>query len=311
MNVEPSTVHSLRVGIIGAGRMGSSMAHRLLQAGHCVTAYDPSPEAMRRITSIGAATASNPAEVARASDLVVLMVLGTEQAEQAIWGEEGFAQGASRASILTITSSLSPGYVAELGARAVDRFQLVDSPVSGGVEGATAGTLTFMVAGPDDAVHAAAPVYEALGSRVFRLGAKPGLGATMKAINQSMFLTSLVSAAEMIVTAAKAGLSPDLVVEVASQSSGDSWALRHRIPLSWRNGYSSGGSLALMLKDIAAGLELVEEHGVDAQAIRAAARVVREAYDRNRGHGDDPLIVEAIEARSGVRLAAGAPAAKP
>ncbi|GAB3279682.1 NAD-binding protein [Sinomonas notoginsengisoli] len=293
------------VGIIGIGQMGSNMAERLVKTGHRVSAYDPRPETVPRLASIGAAPAGSASEVAREADIVLLMVLDSAQAEEAIWGRDGFAAGAAPASVLCVGSSLPASYLADLAGRAAGRFRLVDSPVSGGIEGARAGTLTFMVAGAEDAVTAAQPVYNALGRRVHRLGTAPGLAATMKAINQAMFLSSLASAAEMVVTGAKAGLSPEAIIEVVSHSSGDSWALRNRVPLSWRNGYVSGGSLTVMDKDIRTALALAEDLGVDARVVRAAGLAVQEAYDRHSGNGDDPMIVETIEARAGASLCRG------
>jgi 3-hydroxyisobutyrate dehydrogenase-like beta-hydroxyacid dehydrogenase len=117
-----------------------------------------------------------------------------------------------------------------------------------------------------------------------------------------MYFSAMASAAEMVITAAKAGLDPDTVIEVIGRSSGDSWALRNRVPLSWRNDYKSGGSLAVAAKDMTAGLEIAEQLGVDARVTKAAAGIIREAMERQNGEGDDPLLIEYIEARSGVRL---------
>jgi 3-hydroxyisobutyrate dehydrogenase len=117
-----------------------------------------------------------------------------------------------------------------------------------------------------------------------------------------MYLAALVSAGEMLTTAVKAGLDPETIVKAISCSSGDSWALRNRLPLAWRASYISGGALALAAKDISAGLELADQLGVDARTTRAAAEVVKEAMDRHHGAGDDPLIIETIEARSTVSL---------
>lgn len=292
----------MNVGIIGVGQMGWHMASRLVQAGHNVTAYDPRGDVAGRLAGIGVRAASSSAEVARATEVAILMVLNAEQAESAIWGDDGFAVGANSKSTLAIMSSLAPAFLADAGKRAEGRFRVVDAPVSGGVEGACAGALTIMCAGSDDAVESVLPVFDVLGKKTVRLGRQPGLGATMKAVNQAMYITALVSAAEMLITAAKAGLDPDAVIEVIGHSSGDSWALRNRVPLAWRNKYMSGGALKILAKDIDAGLQLAGQLGVDTRVTRAAAQVVHEAMQRHAGLGDDPLIVETIEARSGLSL---------
>jgi 3-hydroxyisobutyrate dehydrogenase-like beta-hydroxyacid dehydrogenase len=294
----------MKVGIIGVGQMGWHMATLLAKAGHIVTAYDPRAEVCGRLAEISVHAATSSADVARASEVTILMVVNAAQAESAIWSDNGYAAGATNSSTLTIASSLPPAFLVETATRARGHFNIVDSPVSGGVEGAAAGTLTIMVAGEEQAVEAAMPVYGVLGKTIHRLGRQPGLGATMKAVNQAMYIASLVSASEMLITAVKAGLDPETVINVISRSSGDSWPLRNRVPLAWRADYISGGALALIAKDIGAGLELANQLGVDAQVTRAAAKVVEEAMERHAGTGDDPLIVETIEARSAVSLRA-------
>ncbi|GAB3279714.1 NAD-binding protein [Sinomonas notoginsengisoli] len=292
----------MKVGIIGVGNMGRRMAERLVAAGHEVHAYDPREEVSLSLPEIGAIPASSPAVVAEETQAAILMVLNSTQAEQAIWGEHGYAAAASVDSALNIMSSLPPAFVAETARRAEGRFRLVDSPVSGGVEGAAAGTLTIMASGDKTACEAVRPLHEALGKSVMWLGPQPGLGATMKAVNQAMYFTAMASAAEMVATAVKAGLDPDTVVDVVGMSSGDSWALRNRVPLSWRSDYTSGGALAVALKDMDAALELAEHLEIEAPITRAAAQIVAEAARRHPEGGDDPLIVEAVEARSGLKL---------
>ncbi|PFG45121.1 3-hydroxyisobutyrate dehydrogenase [Georgenia soli] len=291
-----------RVGIVGVGRMGWHIAARIAAAGFHVTAFDPRPEVMQEIGSIGLKPAASSRAVAEASDVTILMVLDGQQALDATFGTDGFADGAHSDSILLCMASLRPSDVRALDERADGRFIVLDAPVSGGVEGAKAGSLTVMASGDPEALDAVAPVLKHMSSAIYRLGERPGLGAVMKSINQSMFLASLVSSAEMLIAGVKAGLDPDQVIEVVSRSSGDSWALRNRLPLAWRTNYVSGGALGLMLKDLASGIDLADEAGVDAVSTRAAATVVREAYERHAGRGDDPLIVETLEARSGVML---------
>lgn len=290
------------VGIIGVGNMGWQMAGRLVGAGHRLTAYDPREDVSRALPQLQATAASSPAAVGKGTAVTILMVVNASQAEDAIWGENGYAETAKPDSILIMMSSLPPTYVAATAERADGRFQVIDSPVSGGVEGAAAGTLTIMAAGSQPAMQAVRPVLEALGENIVWVGTRPGLGATMKAVNQAMYFTAMASAAEMIVTATKAGLDPEAVIEVIGRSSGDSWALRNRVPLSWRNNYTSGGSLAVAAKDMAAALDLAKQLGVSTRVTEAAADIVSEAMERQSGQGDDPLIVETIEAQSGIRL---------
>lgn len=288
----------MKVGVIGVGQMGWHMANRLARAGHDVIAHDPRPEIGSRLREIGVRSAASACEVSRQAEATILMVLNSKQAEEAIWGEDGFAAGARPDSLLVIMSSLPPRFLGELDARSDGEFVIVDAPVSGGVEGASAGTLTIMAAGRGADIDRAVPVLSELGE-VVRVGSQPGLGATMKTVNQAMYFAAFASAAEMLVSAVKAGLDPDTVVEVVGRSSGASWALQNRVPLAWRESYVSGGALAIAAKDLAAALDLAQDLDVDASVTRAAAALVDEAMARHAGGGDDPLIVEAVEAQAG------------
>jgi 3-hydroxyisobutyrate dehydrogenase-like beta-hydroxyacid dehydrogenase len=292
------------VGIIGVGNMGTHMARRLAAAGHGVSGFDPRPDIQERLAEVGGVALPSAAQVAATARVTVLMVLDDRQAEATVWGEGGVAEGAGPDSVLLVMSSLTPSWVEGVQARDARRFQVVDAPVSGGVEAAKTGSLTIMAAGDDRAIQTVQPVLDALGTNIIRVGDRPGLGATMKAINQAMYFSAFASAAEMVVTGARAGLDPDTIIDVVGASSGGSWALRHRVPLAWRNGYRSGGSLAIAAKDLGTALGLADELGTNADVTRAVAALVADALREHDGAGDDPLIVEAVERLSGFAVAA-------
>ena len=304
--MQKETDDPMQVGTLGVGRMGRHMAARLAAAGFRVTAHDPRDDVMAGLADIDVTPARTAEEVARRCTHTILMVMDAPQAEEALWSREGFAAGArcDGAGTLIVMSSLPASYVAELGERLDGAVAVVDAPVSGGVEGAEHGTLTIMASGEPQRLDEVTPLLKVLGRRIYRVGDRAGMGSALKSINQSMFLSSLVSSAEMLITGVQAGLDPELIVEVVSRSSGDSWALRNRLPLAWRNNYESGGSLDLMVKDIGHALELAGRAHVEAHVTRAVAARVQDAYARHSGQGDDPLIVETIERESGAHLSA-------
>lgn len=291
------------VGVIGAGQMGRPMAVNLARAGHVVTAYDPRPEALQTLAPAGVRPAATPRAVAEACDVAVVMVLDAAQAEAALFGDEGLATGPVEGSTAILTSSLPPAFVVDAARRAADvGLAVVDAPVSGGVEGATAGTLTIMAAGPREVVAACAPVLSVLGGKVVHVGQEPGLGATLKALNQAMYFTGIAVAAEAVVAGARAGLDPDVVVDVISGGSGDSWALRNRVPLAWRQDYVSGGSLAIALKDLRTAAGIGQAQGTPMPITQATTTLVQTAMALCDPRGDDPLIVQAVERLAGIRL---------
>jgi 3-hydroxyisobutyrate dehydrogenase-like beta-hydroxyacid dehydrogenase len=147
-----------------------------------------------------------------------------------------------------------------------------------------------------------------MGKNIFRVGLQPGQGQTLKALNQAMYFTGLAVAAESLVAGSKAGIDPDVFVEVVSQSSGDNWALRNRAPLAWRNDYRSGGSIAVANKDLNTALAISRELGVPALVMTATAQLFDIAEKTGHENADDPEVVRAIEtlARHILRAANGA-----
>ncbi|WP_413723962.1 NAD(P)-dependent oxidoreductase [Sodalis sp. RH16] len=285
----------MNIGMIGLGQMGWNLAKNLSVAGYSVAGFDPRPDSRQRMAQINVQAADSPASLAAGTDAAVLMVLNSEQAESAVWGVNGFAAGAAIDKTLIIMSSLSPVFVRALAARAEGRFRVLDAPVSGGVEGARAATLTIMASGPADLQQAMMPVLRAMGKNVINVGHEAGLGATMKTINQAMLFAALASASEMVVAGVKAGLDPDTIIKVISISSGGSWALEHRVPLAWQTDYVSGATLAIAAKDMRSATELADSLGTSATIAREVRRLVDIGMARHQGEGDDPLMVEIIE----------------
>jgi 3-hydroxyisobutyrate dehydrogenase-like beta-hydroxyacid dehydrogenase len=272
------------------------MAANLLSAGYRVAAFDPVGTAVEEVASRGAEAGASVADVAERSEITVLMVLDAAQAEVAVQGEEGFLAGASEGDALVVMSSLPPslvrGFDEELSARGIE---VLDAPVSGGVEGARSGSLTIMAAGPHDTLDRCRPVLEILGGRVHHVGEEVGLGQTLKALNQALYFTGLAASAEAVVMGAKAGLDPEVLVEVVSESSGGNWALENRVPLAWRNEYRSGGALSIATKDLRTAMGLADELELPALVISATAHLFKLTEGLLGKEGDDPLVVKAVE----------------
>jgi 3-hydroxyisobutyrate dehydrogenase len=193
-------------------------------------------------------------------------------------------------------STLPPALVRDLGetlsAQGVD---VLDAPVSGGVEGARAGLLTVMAAGHAGTLDRCRPVLEVLGDRIYHVGDAAGLGQTVKVLNQALYFTGLAVSAEAIVIGAKAGIDPDVLVDVIGESSGGNWALKNRAPLAWRNEYRSGGALSIALKDLRAATQLADDLEVPALVASSTTHLFKLAESLLGAEGDDPLVVKAME----------------
>jgi len=292
----------MQIGFLGIGQMGVPMSRNVARRFR-VIGWDVRPEA---VDAAGLATTdrpNNPAEVARRAEVTILMVRDATQADQVLNGPNGYLAGATSGHTLVVMSSLSPSFVSSaaltLAARGVD---VLDAPVSGGVEGATAATLTIMAAGKPEVLARCRPVLELMGTRVVDVGQRPGLGQTVKAMNQLAYFSNMAAAAEALVVAAKAGVDPDTMIDVLATSSGDSWALRNRVPLAWRNDYVSGGALSIARKDLKSATDLAEHLGIPLLVGAATAQLVALSEAIWGRDGDDPLLVKTIERLGQTRL---------
>ena len=187
------------VGFIGLGAMGSNSARRLVERGFRVQGFDLRAEARDELERAGGSGCASAAEAARGADAVVLFVVNGKQADQALFGPAGVAEGLAAGADVLSCVTMSPSEAAVLGKRCAERgWGFVDSPVSGGVKGAAAGALTIMAGGADAVVERCRPIYEAMGTRLMRVGMEPGQGSMVKTINQLLCGVHLAAAGEAL-----------------------------------------------------------------------------------------------------------------
>jgi 2-hydroxy-3-oxopropionate reductase len=206
--VEPGTT---RVGFVGLGLMGLPMARRVLEAGYPLTVHNRTAAKAAPLVAAGAAQAQSPADVARASDVVVTIVTDSPDVEAVVGGEHGLLAGASSGLIWIDMSTISPDVTRRLGEAAAARGVLaLDAPVSGGPPGAAAGTLSIMVGGGSEVFDACLPLLQTMGQTVVHVG-ELGAGQVTKACNQVVIAATLAGIAEALVMGAKAGVDPALI----------------------------------------------------------------------------------------------------
>lgn len=254
---------TLQLGFIGLGNMGGPMAARLVAAGHAVIVCDPVPAAVERLRAVGAQVAANAVEVAEKSDIIFASLPTPEVLEQVVLGPQGVVQG-GRARVLVDLSTTGPRMSAKVAKAlaATGRWTMLDCPVSGGVAGATKGTLTLMVAGPRAVYDELQPVLQVLGKQ-FYCGTEPGQGQTLKLANNLMSAAALAVSCEALVMGARAGLDPQVMVDVISVSSGRNAALTDKVPkhiLSRK--FDFGFSTGLSHKDTRLCVEEAEAMGL-------------------------------------------------
>ena len=202
----------LKIGYIGLGLMGKSIARNLLKAGHPLVVHNRSQAAVEELAAEGAAQANSPAEVAAQVEVVFTNLPDTPDVEQVVLGRDGILEGAHSGLIYVDNSTITPGAARRIAARLAERgVTALDAPVSGGDIGARNGTLTIMVGGEAEALEKVMPVFLAMGKTVTHVGAA-GAGQVAKAANQIMVAAQMVAMGELLVFSKKAGVDPRKVV---------------------------------------------------------------------------------------------------
>jgi 3-hydroxyisobutyrate dehydrogenase len=264
------------VGFVGLGHMGTPMTRQLVKAGYRVQAYDVSAEARQRAVEAGAMDAAGLAQAAAGADTVILMLPNSNIVESVV-GDPEFS-GALRPGAVIIDMSSSEPLRTRTLAETVDKsgVRLIDAPVSGGVKGATAGTLTIMVGCSDDLFDEVAPLLSAMGNPI-HVGSV-GAGHAIKALNNLLSATHLWVTSEAMVAGQKFGIDPAVMLKVFNSSSGRSGSTDNTWPNYILPGsYASGFGLRLMVKDMKIAVGLAEQLGVPSRLGRDAIALWDEA----------------------------------
>jgi 3-hydroxyisobutyrate dehydrogenase len=283
-----------RIGFVGLGTMGASMAANLLRAGSPLTVWNRTPDRAGPLLEMGAQTAESAAGVAARSDIVVICVSDTPDVEAVLFGSGGVVEGAAPGSLVIDCSTISPDATREFGRRLAGRgVALVDAPVSGGSEGARLGVLTIFVGGDEAAVARARPVLEAIGETITHLGPL-GSGQAAKAVNQVIISGAYLGVAEGIVLGMRAGLEPRRLVEALSGGAAQSWVLANRSGRMIDDEYPLGFRLALHRKDLGIALELASRLGLPLPVATLTASLEDELMAGGRGEEDMSVVAHAI-----------------
>ena len=291
------------LGFVGVGRMGGPMASRLLDAGYRLCIYDVSEEATAPLVARGAELAASPAEVASIAD-TVFMSLPTPDVvrEVALGGNGGLINGSKVHTVIDL-STTGPGVATEVAGKLAERkIAWVDSPVSGGVTGAKAGTLAVMVSCPKPAYQKLEPVLKVFG-KLFHAGEKPGLAQTAKLANNLLAATAMVATSAAMAMGVKAGLDAKVLIDIINASSGRNSASQDKFPRAiLPRTFDFGFATGLSYKDVRLCVEEAEAMGVPmvvGGAVREMLAVTRARF----GAGSDfTHIAKVLEEWAGVEI---------
>jgi 3-hydroxyisobutyrate dehydrogenase-like beta-hydroxyacid dehydrogenase len=293
---------NMPIGFIGLGKMGGPMARRLMAAGHDLVVADVNAETLTAFETDGAIVAKTPREVADRCE-IVLASLPTPAIVQAIaTGTDGVGDGALVRCFVDLSTTgarMTTSIAEALGPKNV---AMVDAPVSGGVAGASAGTLAMMVAAPDALFAELEPILKELG-KVFHVGTTPGLGQTMKLVNNYLSATALVVTAEAMAVGAKAGLDPATMIAVINAGSGRNSASQDKfpraiLPRTFDFGFSNG----LMCKDLKLFVDEAEASGAPLWVASIVRQVWQHALTHIGPDADFTTVVQPIEQWAGVQF---------
>ena len=256
----------MNIAFIGLGNMGAPMASNLVKAGHSVTVFDLMESAMQALESEGASRAASAEEAARGAEVIISMLPAGAHVKGLYLGrngEPGLLDAVEGKPLVIDASTISPDDARAVAAAAAERgITWLDAPVSGGVGGAKAGTLTFIVGGPEAGFDKARPVLEAMGKNIFHAG-DSGAGQVAKICNNMLLGILMSGTAEALALGVKNGMDPAVLSEIMKQSSGGNWALNVYNP--WpgvmagsaaSRDYQGGFLTDLMAKDLGLAWEL-------------------------------------------------------
>jgi 3-hydroxyisobutyrate dehydrogenase len=247
----------MRIAFVGLGNMGGPMAANLAKAGHAVSAYDMSKEAVARAIAAGAQGAPSIAAAAADAEVVVTMLPAGQHVRTVYLGDEGLLKALKPATLCIDSSTIDVTTARDVHAAAKDaRVDFLDAPVSGGVGGAAGGTLTFMVGGETQAFERAKPILEKMGKNIFHAGGA-GNGQAAKICNNMLLAISMIGTCEAFVLAERLGLDHETLFKISSTASGQCWSLTSYCPVPGpvpaspaNRDYQPGFTAAMMLKDL-------------------------------------------------------------
>ncbi|MDN3480360.1 3-hydroxyisobutyrate dehydrogenase [Arthrobacter sp. APC 3897] len=298
-----------QIGFIGLGNMGGPMAANLVAAGYSVTGYDPVPAAAQKAAAAGIRMAASADEAVSGAGVVITMLPTGTHVLNALSGDGtmvGLLAAAAPDALFLECSTISVDDATTAHALMLETgHRGLDAPVSGGVVGAEAGTLTFMAGGAEEDFAAALPLLEVMGGRVVHCGG-PGAGQAAKICNNMILGVSMIAVSEAFVLGEELGLTHQALFDVASAASGQCWALTTNCPVPGpvptspaNRDYRPGFAAALMAKDLGLAADALDSTGVRAELGRRAGEIFRELTESGSGGEDFSAVIKTIRAGTG------------
>jgi len=292
----------LKVGYIGLGLMGKSIARNILKAGFPVVVHNRSQASVDELVSEGAVRANSPKEVAEQVDVIFTNLPDSPDVEKVVLGENGIIEGAHDGLILIDNSTIKPASARMIAEKlsAKNMFAL-DAPVSGGDIGAKNGTLTIMIGGDASALEKVMPVLQSMGKTITHVG-EAGAGQVAKAANQIMVAAQMVAMGELLVFSKKAGVDPRKVVEAIKAGAAQCWSLDVKPPRLFDGNRNPGFKAYMQLKDLRIVLDTAKEYDIPVSGTETNTDLFQQMIDAGMGELDNSAVVGVIEKLAGVEI---------
>ena len=288
------------IGFIGLGNMGQPMARRLIAAGHKLIVYDTRNDAVAPLVAMGAQVASSPADVADRVETVMASLPSLQISEKVALGEGGVIQGKRIKRFIDLSTTGATVAAKIAAGLARKNIVQIDCPVSGGVGGASKGTLAVMVSGPKAEIDLVKDVLAVFG-KVFVIGEQAGMAQTMKLANNFLSATAMAATSEAVAMGVKAGLDPTVMIDVINAGSGRTTASDGKFPQAiLPRTFNYGFATALMLKDVRLCVEQAKSLNVPNSVMSAVLDQWEATNKEFGGDSDFTAIVKMVEQRAGV-----------
>lgn len=292
----------LKVGYIGLGLMGKSVARNILKAGFPLVVHNRSRAAVDDLAGEGAVPASSPAEVARQVDVVFTNLPDTPDVEEVVLGKNGIIEGAHEGLVVVDNSTITPAAARSIARELKSKgISSLDAPVSGGDVGARNATLTIMVGGEVEALEKVMPIFKAMGKTVTHVG-EAGAGQVAKAANQIMVAAQMVAMGELLVFAKKTGVDPRKVVDAIKGGAAQCWSLDVKPPRLFDGNRSPGFKAYMQLKDMKIVMDTAMELDIPIPGALENTKLFQQMIDMGMGELDNSAVVGVIESLAGVGI---------
>jgi len=292
-----------KLGFLGLGIMGGPMARHLVTGGHNVAVWSNNQKKAKELAdSAGALFCATPAEVAQNSDCAFLCVGDTAMSRGVILGEKGLVKGAKKGFVIVDCSTVSPLESTQIAEELQGLgIEFLDAPCTGSKAGAEGGTLTFMVGGKKEVFEQVKPFFEAMGKLLYYCG-KSGMGLRAK-LTQNLILGNLLQAFnEGLVLSTKAGVAPELMLDILNNSAAKSGLISFKAPFVFRRDFTTNFSTKWMHKDIGLALGSAQELGLPMPLTSLTEQVFQAAIAEGYGEDDLCSTIRVMEHWAGIEV---------